>query len=366
MKILCVIDSLGSGGAQRQLVELAIGFKEKEHDVSFLTYHNIPFFSPILEKNEILTTCIQESNYLRRLLKMRRFIRKGKYDAVVSFLEAPNFICEVAGLPYRNWKLVVGERSADPEILKKIKLKMYRWFHVFADYIVANSFANLQHVRSINPLLTDKKCKVIYNAIDFNQWKPITDFSVRKNSKLNLIIVASHYYLKNLNGLLEALSLLSKDERSKLIVDWYGDRVTEPFIDGSIVEAFKKTTYYGLEDIIFFHPATHDIKRIIKESDAVGLFSFYEGLPNVVCEGMACGKPVICSAVSDLPNILSYDMNLLCNPTDPDSIKQAIIYLINLSDIQLAQVGMNNSGIARELFDKEAIITRYLQLLNAF
>ena len=364
MKILCVIDSLGSGGAQRQLVELAIGFKEKEHDVSFLTYHNIPFFISILEKNEIFTTCIQESNYLRRLLKMRRFIRKGNYDAVVSFLEAPNFICEVAGLPYRNWKLVVGERSADPEILKKIKLKMYRWFHVFADYIVANSFANLQLVRSINPLLTDKKCKVIYNAIDFNQWKPITDFSIRKNSKIKLVIVASHYYLKNLNGLLEALSLLSKHERSKLIVDWYGDKVTEPFIDGSIVEAFKKTTYYSLEDIIFFHPATHDIKRIIQESDSVGLFSFYEGFPNVVCEGMACGKPIICTAVSDIPNILSHDPNLLCDPTDSKSIAKSLRYLIILSNEQFAQIGKKNEEIAKLRFSKEVIISMYLQLLN--
>lgn len=33
MKILCVIDSLGSGGAQRQLVSLAKGFKEKGNEV---------------------------------------------------------------------------------------------------------------------------------------------------------------------------------------------------------------------------------------------------------------------------------------------------------------------------------------------
>ena len=35
MNILCVIDILGSGGAQRQLVNIAIGFKERGHTVSF-------------------------------------------------------------------------------------------------------------------------------------------------------------------------------------------------------------------------------------------------------------------------------------------------------------------------------------------
>ena len=49
MKILCVIDSLGSGGAQRQLVQLAIGLKNKGVDVSFLMYHNIHFFKSELD-----------------------------------------------------------------------------------------------------------------------------------------------------------------------------------------------------------------------------------------------------------------------------------------------------------------------------
>jgi glycosyltransferase involved in cell wall biosynthesis len=364
LKILCVIDSLCSGGSQRQLVELAIGFKGKGHDVSFLTYHDIPFYNSILESNKISITCLLEQNYLKRLYKMRYFIRHGKYDAVISFLEAPSFICEVAGLPTRKWKLVVGERSADPEISKSIKLKMYRWFHIFADYVVANSFSNLQLVRSINPLLSAKKCKVIYNTIDFVRWNPIPNYIFRKNFKLKLVIPARQTYKKNLIGLIEALALLSESERAKIKVDWYGDRVKESYVDGSINEVNKRIKTYGLEDIISIHLPTHNIAQIIQESDAVGLFSFFEGFPNAVCEGMACGKPVICSAVSDIPAILSYDNQLLCDPCDPKSIKQCISYLINLSDTQLAQIGMQNEGIARKLFNEEVIIAMYLRLLS--
>ena len=43
MKILCVIDSLGSGGAQRQIVNLACGLKKKGHDVDVFVY--FPEFS---------------------------------------------------------------------------------------------------------------------------------------------------------------------------------------------------------------------------------------------------------------------------------------------------------------------------------
>jgi glycosyltransferase involved in cell wall biosynthesis len=365
VKILCVIDNLGAGGAQRQMAELASGFKAKGHEVSFLTYYHSPFFNPIIEKNGINITCIQERNYLKRFLKMRHFIRHGKYDAVLSFLEAANFICELSGLPFRKWKLVVGERNADPKISRSIKLRIYRWFHIFADYIVANSFSNIQIVRSVNPLLSKSKCKVIYNIIDFDRWKPIADFQFKKNNKINLVIAASQIYRKNLNGLIEAFALQDRECLNNISVSWYGDRLSEPYFDGSFEEAKQKIISLGLEKLISFYPATNEIAQKVQNADAIGLFSFIEGLPNVVCEGMACAKPIICSNVSDVPGILSFDKNLLCDPADPQSIKRAIIHLINLNADQLAQIGAENEIIAKEKFKKEESINSYLKLFSS-
>ncbi|CDS91584.1 hypothetical protein BN1088_1400001 [Sphingobacterium sp. PM2-P1-29] len=39
MRVLCVIDSLGSGGAQKQLVEIGKGLKEDGYEVEFLIYY---------------------------------------------------------------------------------------------------------------------------------------------------------------------------------------------------------------------------------------------------------------------------------------------------------------------------------------
>ena len=44
MKILLFIDSLGSGGAQRQIVGLATMLKEKGYGVKMVTYYDIPFY----------------------------------------------------------------------------------------------------------------------------------------------------------------------------------------------------------------------------------------------------------------------------------------------------------------------------------
>lgn len=364
MNILCVIDSLCFGGAQRQLVELALSFKEKGNVVSFLTYHNIPFFLSIVEKEGITVSCLEEPNYMKRLLKLRRFIRRGNYNAVLSFLEGASFISEFAGIPHRKWKLVVGERSANPEILKSFKLRFYRWFHFFADSIVANSETNMQFVLAVNPLLPKSKCHIIYNTLDFNDFKPLGSFVHRREDKISLLIAARVQYEKNITGLIKALLLLPEEDRSKIKVEWYGELEKQPGSNGFLTDCLAEIRKSGLTDLITFHKATHDIKRIIQESDAVGLFSFYEGLPNIICEAMACGKPVVCTKVSDMSRFLAHDPNLLCDPMDPHSIQEALCYLIRLDNHQLKRIGEENRRIALSHFDKETIVAKYLRLLG--
>lgn len=360
MRILCVIDSLRQGGAERQLVELALGFKEMGHDVSFLIYHHTPFFNHILDSSGILINFIHEPNHLKRFVKIRRFIRQGNYNSVLSFLESPNFICELAGLPHRKWTLVVGERSANPNIFKSPKLMIFRWFHFFADYIVANSFSNMQIVNSINPFLSQSKCKVIYNTIDFEKWIPGINYKPRRNDKLRLIVSSAHRYLKNLDGLLEALRMLTATELDCLSIEWYG--VSE---DSSESDAIQKIKEYGLENVISLLPATSQIIKITQEADVVGLFSFYEGFPNAICEGMACSKPVICSSVSDIPFFFTNNnKNLLFDPKNHNSICKTIRYILHLSNEELLRNGEQNYRFAKLNFDKSNIINQYLNLLS--
>lgn len=364
MNILCVIDDLGSGGAQRQLVELARGFINLGHSVTFLTYHPASFYYSYLNELRIPIKNISSSNYVTRIFKMRNFIRKGKFNAVISFLEGSNFICEIATLPIKNWTLIVGERSSKPEIKQSLKLIIYRWCHFLADYVVANSHANISLVKEVNPFLNSNKYRVIYNMVDFNIWNPSQEYIPRKHGKLKLIVAASHQKLKNLVGLIDAVILLELNERALLEIDWYGDRIVEPFFDESFTDATKKIKEYHLESIFSFHPAVKDLNLRIQNSDVVGLFSFYEGLPNVVCEGMACAKPIICSRVSDLPSFFDYDENLLFNPDKIDSINKTLRYILSLSDQQLVSIGNINRARANELFYKESIIGQYLKLLS--
>jgi glycosyltransferase involved in cell wall biosynthesis len=360
MRILCVIDSLGSGGAQSQIVELALGFKESGHDVSFLIYQPQFFFREHLDIWNIPVHLIHEGNYLKRALKMRNFIRRGSYNSVLSFLEGANFICAFATFPNKQWKLVVGERSANPKILTSLKLKLYRLLHFRADYIVGNSVRNIQMVKKVNPFIKYSKFKVIYNAVDFKRWSRAVVPNQGKNRVFNLLVASRHQYIKNLKGLIHAVNMLDPEEKDKLLITWYGDEKK----DNSLQDGLALINKFGLDGNFQFYPATRDIQEKKLTADAIGLFSLYEGFPNTICEAMALGKVVVSSNVSDIPLFLNHDLNLMCDPNSYRSIMLSIKYLLALSSEQLDVIGYRNYLVAHQSFEKSRIIQSYLNLLR--
>lgn len=357
MKILLFIDSLGSGGAQRQMVELALGFQEKGHTVSFLTYHNLNFFKSQLGENIPVVTII-EPNYFKRILKFRRYIRKNNFDTVISFLSGPCFISSIAALPFKKWKLIVGERSSNPLILKSLKGRAFRFMHFFADYVVANSHTNIDMVKKANPFLSSKKCKIIYNIVDLNKWKPKENYLPFENGKLNIIIASSHQRLKNFNALIEGVNLLNSDEQNKLKIDWYGE-----VLDDSYTDSIKKIEKYNLNHIFNLFEPTPQIHEKMKMYDVVGLFSFYEGLPNAVCEGMASSKIVIASNVSD-NKLLLKSTDYIIDPYRPETITDSIRKLLSLDKSKIKEIGSNNRNFSEQLFDREKILNEYLELMK--
>lgn len=362
--ILFFIDSLGSGGAQRQIVQLALGFKERNYKVSFLIYNKAAskFYYEYLRENEIWIDDIDEQNYFRRIIKVRRYIRTFKPDVLISFLEASCFMAELASIPFKKWKLIVGERSANPNIVKTPKLIFYRQFHFIADSVVANSIANLSLIRKISPLTKPSKYNVIYNLLDSKKICPKKEnYVFKKNGVLRLLVAASHRKLKNLNGLVEAVNLLPTEKKKCIQVDWYGSDA----FDTSFSEAKQKIEEFGLNGLFHFHEATLDIYSRMEGSDAIGLFSFCEGFPNAICEGMLLEKPIIATSVSDIPKILKNGENaFLCEAEDPITIYNSLMSLIDSSPDVLKEMGIRNRQLAVSLFNKEKILDEYEALFS--
>jgi glycosyltransferase involved in cell wall biosynthesis len=364
MRILCFNTTLDVGGAARQLSTLACEFKKRGHDITFLIYHDKIYYRDMLEDLDIPIVIIKEDSYFKRLIKIRKFIRSSSFDAVLTFLGPANFISICSGFPFRRWSVIVGERSADPGTLKSIRYKLFRMCHLFATAVVSNSQANMDMVKKVNPFLPLKKRHIIYNTLDLNIWHPNIDYRYKSGGKLKLVVPARYHAAKNLDNFVEAVNLLDEHTKKHLIINWFGNIEAAESSRKIYEDAKNKVDEYGLNEIIKLHLASDNIYEEIINSDVVGLFSIYEGLPNAICEGMACGKPIIATNVSDIKYLIHSDENgIVIENTNPQSISESLSYLIRLDVYKLKIMGEKSREMALKLFSSEDIVDKYLHLL---
>lgn len=360
-RILFLSPNIGKngGGAERQIVNVACLLKKKGYSVEFLCYYEGNFYINNLNKNNIKVNWDIQSNSLKRMLSVRSFIRKNRFDVVISFLETPNFLNCFSSIGGKTWKVIIGERSANELFLTTKKGKIFSWFHNFADYIVCNS-ENARILRENHYPSFKRKLKVIYNNVIVNDIKSI--YIPKKEGKINIIILASYQYLKNPIGLINAVSTMSEDERNRFNINWYGNpcRTMSDCYNHSIL----KIKEHKLENVLHFNEQTDIAYEKIKQSDVVALFSRIEGLPNTICEGMKMGKPIIMSKVSDYATLVDDSNGFLCDWDNAESIKTALLQMATLSEEELIEKGKNSKKKADTLFSEETITNHWIEVVE--
>lgn len=360
MKLLLLIPSLGSGGAERQLVTLAILFKKKGFDVEFLIYRKDFFYLPILEKNNIKVNILNPRSYFDRVIKVRSFIQNNNYEAIISFLEISAFLSCISSVGRKRWKLVTTELSSKKSTFLGLRGKIFGWLRRYSDYVVCNSYNAMNMWEKYYPEYHEKY-RVIYNPVILNEIN--TKYTFKKNGKLNLVIAASYQYLKNPIGLINSVALMNKDLQDNIEIHWYGRREVKHGDTQAYDEAYKLIKKLKLNNTIFLHEETHDIANKMNEADVVGLFSKLEGLPNAICEAMLIGKPIIMTKVSDY-NELVNDNGFLCDWDNTESIKSALEKMILLERNDLLTLGQNSKNKAQKLFSVDSIVDQWIKILK--
>jgi len=366
-KFVFFTDNLGSGGAQRQLCLLASEFQRFGHTVSVLTYNSDlgadgKFFLPWLDSNGITHVQLRMVPRWQRPIELRRTLAKLAPDAVLAFQEASSLYAEIAGLAGRRWGLVVSERNAFPGSQKGLS-RVIRLFHGYADKVTTNSEANhnliIQSWSWLRP-----KIQVIYNAVNMEYFKPETRIKVTpqtRDQRLHLVVLARYEEQKNINNVLEAI--LRLHSHTAINLRWYGGMRGDKTLLHE-AEEFIEANSLGAE--VKLLPPTLDPRQVYWDSDAVLLASWYEGCPNVICEAMSCGKPILASAVSDNPLIVEDGVSgFLFDPHSPEAIANSIIQFAALDPVRRHAMGMAGRRRAESLFDLKSCAQRYEELLVA-
>ena len=361
-RMLFLASNLGSGGAERQMVTVACLLKDAGHEVEFLCYAKGDFYAHILAEKQIPVHWRVLPNYLKRIFAVRKFIRRRSYDAVISFLETPNFLNCFAAMGGKQWEVITGERSAREWNFLTKRGKIFCWFQRFSDKIVCNS-ENAKHLWLKHCPYYANKLITIYNGV--NLLSPTTQYVPKRNGELHIVVAASFQYLKNPIGLIRALALLNDEDRKKIHVDWYGRKEIVKGDSHAYDESANLIEELELQDVIALHGDTMKIHDKMEEADIVALFSKYEGLPNAICEGMMLGKGIIMTKVSYYSVLVDDTNGFLCDDDTPVAIKDALCKAIILSEKELLLKGENSKRKAVQLFSLNRVQEQWKDVVLA-
>lgn len=357
-KILLFIDSLGSGGAQRQLVGLAKVLKDNGYDVTVAVYHDIPFYAPQLQEAGVDCTYIKRAhnpNPISRIYHINRYVKKTKPECIIAYQETPSLIMCIVKLMHNKFKLIVSERNTTQKLTFRDKLRFL--LYQYSDYVVPNSYTQEQFIKTHFDKLS-KKCRTIINFVDttYFKYKPHT-----KSEKNKFIIAASISYSKNTLPFLYAIKEVCR-KRTDFIFSWFG---IVNATDSYYLKCQKFIDDNNLSSNIRLLPKTQSIRDEYQAADFFCLPSLYEGTPNALCEALSCGLPAICSDVCDNSHYVTDGSNgFLFNPHSVESIADAIVKCLELNDLTYKSFSKHSRSIAESKLSTNNFINKYINLIK--
>ncbi|CQB86056.1 Mannosylfructose-phosphate synthase [Chlamydia trachomatis] len=362
MKVLHVINSLYTGGAERLLVDSLPIYASNGIDVDLflLTGADAPFLKE-LRRSFTGNIYISKANSLysvKQLTEISNCIKKGYYDIIHGHLfPVLYWLSILKKLGKIDAKLVFTEHNTENRrinsiIFRQIDKPIYKSF----DAITAIT-PQVKNVLTSKLGISKNKIHVIYNGIDLSRFHHEEDtlHNCNRNplKQTTLIQISRFTGQKDQDTLIKAFSKL--DKRYKLLLVGDGPRK-------SICEEVAKQL--KIEDRVEFLGVRMDVPDLILSSDIVIQSSHWEGFGLTAIEGMAAGKPVIASDVPGLSELVNH-FGLVF---DKGNVQDLTNKILQLEDKHIKEKIVENCLRRAEQFSIKSMVSNisnlYKQLLN--
>ncbi len=322
------------GGIENWLYRLARALQD-EFDFYFLAT-TVPDFLPKFKK---VGTCA----YLPSPNKMRAYLQKHNIDIVqVHNQRWPIDAALAAGVPH------IIERTDGTRSCTRVNKSGL-------SLVIASSQGTVPLIARYFPA---EQIRLIYNGIDLDQ----VDASPRKRlfpEDCFVVGRASRFGRgKNLRMLIEAAAQM-KGLLPNLKIVLIGGDSAMPGAERIEDELRKQAAPLG--DTVKFVGIVEDTLPLVKGFDVGTCVSNpnNEGIPNSLIEAMACRKPVISTAVDQVPELVQDEVNgLLIPPGDVDALCDAINRLARDPALR-RQLGEAGRRTIEERFSLQRAVEQY-------
>ncbi|MFQ5423541.1 MAG: glycosyltransferase [Phycisphaerae bacterium] len=301
-------------------------------------------------------------------LQMRRMARRDHqqrpFDIVYGICWMPE--CDTALRLARSLRIPAAGYAigSDINVVPTRSRRLHRHTARIARALDATQAMGRSVADKIDAWREDRTLEVA-GVVDLDEWKPVSDAtSIRKDlgippDRLVLLYVGHLFVAKGLYELLEAVDRI-RTERPDVLLKICGNGTEFDRLSAAIQERNLQSHV----DIVGLVPPKR-VRDWMQASDAFVLPSYTEGMPNVVMEAMACGLPVVATAVGGLPAALGHcDGAILVPPKDVAALQSAILTVIGRDDLR-KRMGQAGRRKAQERFGVAPNARRVIDHLTA-
>ncbi len=317
-KIVFGITSLGLGGAERVLVDIANEICDKFDVTIFALYGNGEFEKQLNEKVKFVSVYKESFNELsfmkKKLISLQmvcsslrkriynKYI-KDKFDVEVAFLEGP--ITWIMANSSKAKKITWVHNDIEDVFGKdkgvSLKQKMNKECYTKYDNIVFVSKDNMKKFKKYFPEVK-ADMQVIYNYLNTDSVKEkAKSFKVSEIDKKSISFVQ----VSRLVDQKAVFRLL--DVHKKLIDDGYEHKIYIVGDGPQREELEKRIKEYGVLDTFNLLGKRENPYPYIKVADYFMLMSYYEGYPMVLLEGKALEKYILITDSAARETLIGYN-----------------------------------------------------------
>jgi glycosyltransferase involved in cell wall biosynthesis len=295
MKVLHVINNLGSGGAESMLINFfkQLPSSSDVYEILLLVDDTISF-KKLPSHIKITTLSKSKKRYsLKKTFSLYHFIKKGSFDVIHAHLFPSQYYVFFIKLFFNeNLKIITTEHNTTNSRRRYWLLRLIDNF-IYSKYdkIIFISQGVKKQFSKDYPMHINKGI-IITNGIPLDQYFPkknTEDYS----KEIKIIMVASFSKQKDHETLIKAMCLLS--DRHTLSLVGEGKRINEMKVLTKSLNIEKRVKFLGFRN---------DIAKLYRKHDIFVLSSHWEGFGLVAAEAMASGLPVIASKVDGLKEIV--------------------------------------------------------------
>jgi len=292
-KIAVFIPTLGGGGAERVMLNLAKILKE-HYKVSLVVSKAEGPYLPDIQALDLELVDLGSPRPRATLVPFARYAFSASPDVVISALEPANIAAAVVRL-MKGYRLILSEHNTPSahypgrrDLLLRNYPRIARIFYPLADKIVAVSEAVRNDMIRVYKL-SSEKTQVIYNPVInsgfFNKLNAEVPPLFDGTNKRPLIIAAGRLdFQKGFDILLRAVREVIEVMPVSLII--FGEGPERAKLE-SMAEELGIAPYVRMPGFTPYLPA------YLRQANLFVLSSRWEGLPTVLIEALAAGVPVV-------------------------------------------------------------------------